>query len=149
MLAVMDATGPERQQWRLALSPRDRGVHLVTDEILSEVDIPHGATGVLHLFLQHTSAGLTLNENASPEVRRDFERWFARAVPDGAAYFEHRLEGDDDMPAHMKGSLMGASLTLPVVDGRVALGTWQGIYLCEFRNRGGSRHIVATLLPAG
>jgi len=138
-----------RTQWQLALSPRERGVHLVTDEVLSGVDIPDGANGVLHIFLQHTSAGLTLNENASPEVRRDFERWFARAVPDGADYFRHRLEGDDDMPAHLKGSLMGSSLALPVVDGRVALGTWQGIYLCEFRTSGGARHLVATFLDAG
>jgi len=135
-------------QWQLRLAPRERGVHLVTDEILSHLDVPVGANGVLHVFLQHTSAALTLNENATPAVRRDFERWFARAVPDGAEYFEHRLEGDDDMAAHLKASLMGASVTLPVVDGRVALGTWQGIYLCEFRHAGGARHVVATLLPA-
>lgn len=135
-------------QWQLRLAPRERGVHLVTDEILSQLDLPDGATGVLHVFLQHTSAALTLNENASPAVRRDFQRWFARAVPDGAEYFEHRLEGDDDMSAHLKSSLMGASVSVPVVDGRVALGTWQGIYLCEFRRAGGARHVVATLLAS-
>jgi len=149
MLAPMERHRARTQQWQLTLSPRSRGVHLVTDEILSAVTIPEGASGLLHVFLQHTSAGLTLNENASTDVRRDFERWFARAVPDGADYFEHRIEGDDDMPAHLKGSLMGAGLTLPVVDGRVALGTWQGIYLCEFRDRGRGRSIVATLLAAG
>jgi secondary thiamine-phosphate synthase enzyme len=130
----------------IELAPRPRGVHLVTREILLGVDTQGTAVGLLHLFLQHTSAALTLNENASPEVRDDFERWFRRAVPDGADYFRHRLEGDDDMPAHIKASLMGAGLTVPVVDGRPALGTWQGIYLCEFRQRGGPRRLVATLV---
>ena len=96
------------------------------------------------VFMQHTSASLTLNENASPAVRRDFAAWFDRAVPDGASYFEHTLEGPDDMPAHIKASLTGASLMLPVRDGRLALGTWQGIYLCEHRDRGGSRRVIVT-----
>lgn len=97
------------------------------------------------LFLRHTSASLTLNENASPDVRRDFAAWFDRAVPDGAEYFSHTLEGPDDMPAHIKSSLTGASLLLPVSAGRLALGTWQGVYLCEHRDDGGSRTLVATL----
>jgi secondary thiamine-phosphate synthase enzyme len=101
--------------------------------------------GMAHLFLRHTSASLTLNENASPDVRRDFRAWFDRAVPDGADYFEHTLEGDDDMPAHIKTTLTGVSLLLPVSGGRLALGTWQGVYLCEHRDNGGSRSLVATL----
>ena len=101
--------------------------------------------GLLHLLIRHTSASLALNENASPDVRRDFETWFNRAVPEDAGYWTHTLEGADDMPAHIKASLLGPSLTLPVSHGRLALGTWQGIYLCEHRDRGGSRTIVATL----
>ncbi len=100
--------------------------------------------GLLHLHLLHTSASLTLNENASPDVRRDFETWISRAVPEDFAW-THTLEGADDMPAHVKASLMGPSLTLPVARGRLALGTWQGIYLCEHRDRGGERSLVATL----
>ena len=100
---------------------------------------------MLHLLLRHTSASLTLNENASPDVRADFERWFDTAVPEDAPYWRHTLEGPDDMPAHIKASLLGPSLTLPVSGGRLALGTWQGIYLCEHRNRGGSRSVMATL----
>jgi secondary thiamine-phosphate synthase enzyme len=100
--------------------------------------------GVAHVFIRHTSASLTLNENASADVRRDFRTWFDRAVPDGADYFRHTLEGDDDMPAHIKASLTGSSLVLPVADGRLALGTWQGIYLCEHRDSGGSRSLLVT-----
>ena len=96
------------------------------------------------MFIQHTSAGLTLNENASPDVRRDFAAWFDRAVPDGADYFSHTLEGPEDMPAHVKASLLGSSVTIPVADGRLALGTWQGIYLCEHRNDGGPRRLIVT-----
>lgn len=101
--------------------------------------------GLLHLHLLHTSAGLALNENASSDVRADLERWLDRAVPDGAGYFRHTLEGPDDMPAHVKSVLTGQSLTLPIRDGALAVGTWQGIYLCEFRNRGGRRRVLATL----
>ncbi|MEA2700867.1 MAG: hypothetical protein QOI66_5138 [Myxococcales bacterium] len=101
-------------------------------------------TGVLHLFVQHTSASLTINENADPDVRADMERWFDRAVPDGAREFVHTAEGDDDMPAHLKASLLGSSVTVPVRDGRLALGTWQGIYLGEHRDNGGPRSLVAT-----
>ena len=100
--------------------------------------------GIATLFMQHTSASLTLNENASPDVRRDFAAWFDRAVPDGADYFAHTLEGPDDMPAHIKASLTGSSLTIPVSRGALALGTWQGIYLCEHRDNGGSRRVVFT-----
>ena len=100
--------------------------------------------GVAHVFIRHTSASLTLNENASPDVRRDFETWFSRAVPDGAPYFTHTLEGDDDMPAHIKAALLGSSVTVPVTDGHFALGTWQGIYLCEHRDSGGSRSLTVT-----
>src|SRR3954451_17283499 len=103
------------------------------------------AVGLLHLLSQHTSASLALSENASPEVRRDFESWFDRAVPEDARYWTHTLEGGDDMPAHIKAALLGPSLTLPVGDGRLALGTWQGIYLCEHRDHGGPRSVVATI----
>jgi secondary thiamine-phosphate synthase enzyme len=101
--------------------------------------------GLAHLFLRHTSASLTLNENASPDVRRDFAAWFDRAVPDGADYFAHQLEGPDDMPAHIKSSLTGMGLLIPVSNGRLGLGTWQGIYLCEHRDRGGARSLLVTL----
>lgn len=101
--------------------------------------------GLLHLLIQHTSASLALNENASPDVRRDFETYFNRIVPEDAPYWTHTLEGTDDMPAHVKAALLGPSLTLPVSQGRLALGTWQGIYLCEHRDRGGSRRVVATI----
>ena len=101
--------------------------------------------GLLHLFIRHTSASLTLNENASPDVRRDFESWFSEAVPERASYWTHTLEGADDMPAHIKAALLGPSLSLPVRDGELALGTWQGVYLCEHRDRGGGRVLTATL----
>jgi secondary thiamine-phosphate synthase enzyme len=132
-------------QKQFALRARPRGFHLVTDEVTRAVpELRRLRVGVAHLFMQHTSASLTLNENASPDVRRDFQAWFDRAVPDGADYFAHTLEGPDDMPAHVKSSLTGASLMLPVRDGRLALGTWQGIYLCEHRDRGGARRLVVT-----
>jgi secondary thiamine-phosphate synthase enzyme len=102
------------------------------------------AVGMAHVFIRHTSASLTLNENASPDVRRDFETWFDQAVPEGAPYWRHTLEGPDDMPAHIKASLLGSGLLLPVSRGRFALGTWQGIYLCEHRDSGGSRSLLVT-----
>jgi secondary thiamine-phosphate synthase enzyme len=130
----------------IELRPRPRGIHLIDDEVTAALpEIAQLEAGLLHLHLQHTSAALALNENASPEVRADVERWLDRAVPDGADYFEHTLEGPDDMAAHVKSVLAGPSLTLPVADGALALGTWQGIYLCEFRDRGGARRLVATL----
>jgi secondary thiamine-phosphate synthase enzyme len=132
-------------QRSIDLDPRPRGFHLVTREVLGELpELREMAVGVLHLLLQHTSASLTLSENASPDVRRDFETWFDHAVPEGAPYWTHTLEGDDDMPAHIKTALLGPSLTLPISRGRPALGTWQGIYLCEHRDRGGRRSLVAT-----
>ncbi len=132
-------------QGRITLAPRPRGFHLITGEILDGVDgLGQLRVGLLHLLIQHTSAALTLNENASPDVRRDFESWFNAAVPDGAPLWTHTDEGADDMPAHIKASLLGPTLTLPIAHGRPALGTWQGIYLCEHRERGGPRSIVAT-----
>jgi len=133
-------------QRELTLDPRPRGFHLITGEVLRALpELDSVAVGLLHLLLRHTSASLTLNENASPEVRRDFETWFTQAVPERAAYWTHTLEGPDDMPAHIKSSLLGPSLTMPVSGGRLALGTWQGIYLCEHRDRGGERSLVATV----
>jgi secondary thiamine-phosphate synthase enzyme len=132
-------------QTRIELHPRPRGFHLVTSEIVDGVpELRSMSVGIATVFMQHTSASLTLNENASPDVRRDFQAWFDRAVPDGADYFQHTLEGPDDMPAHIKTALTGSSLVLPVSDGRLALGTWQGIYLCEHRNNGGPRSVVVT-----
>ncbi len=133
-------------QRTIELEPRPRGFHLVTRELCDGLtELSAVRVGVLHLLIQHTSASLTLSENASADVRRDFAAWFDRAVPDGARYWTHTLEGADDMPAHVKAALLGPALTLPVTDGRLALGTWQGIYLCEHRDRGGARRIVATL----
>src|SRR5215204_3993125 len=134
-------------QRQIELRARPRGFHLVTEEIVGDVpELSQLAVGIATLFMQHTSASLTLNENASPDVRRDFSTWFDDAVPDGWPAFSHRLEGPDDMPAHIKASLTGASLVLPVSKGRLALGTWQGIYLCEHRDRGGPRRVVFTAL---
>ena len=131
----------------VTLKARPRGFHLVTDEIEAAVpELVEVEVGVAHVFIRHTSAALTLNENASPDVRRDFATWFDRAVPDGASYWTHTLEGDDDMPAHVKASLLGFSVSLPVSGGRLATGTWQGVYLCELRDRGGPRRLVATVM---
>jgi secondary thiamine-phosphate synthase enzyme len=133
-------------QREITFEPRPRGFHLVTREVLGALpELGDVAVGLLHLLIRHTSASLTLNENASPAVRRDFESYFSAAVPERAPYWTHTLEGPDDMPAHIKASLLGPSLTLPVSRGRLALGTWQGIYLCEHRDRGGPRSVVATL----
>ncbi len=133
-------------QRTLKLDPRPRGFHLITREIEAALaDMTDGEDGLLHVWCRHTSAALTVNENASPDVRRDFESWFNRAVPEDAAYWTHTQEGPDDMPAHIKASLLGPSLTLPVSGGRLALGTWQGVYLCEHRDHGGARALVLTL----
>lgn len=135
---------PWRQR-EITLRPRPRGVHLVTSEIVEALpELRELKIGLAHLFIRHTSASLTLNENASPDVRRDFEAWFGAAVPEDFAW-THTLEGPDDMPAHIKAALMGSSLSLPISGGRLALGTWQGIYLCEHRDRGGARSLLATL----
>jgi len=130
----------------IRLKARPRGFHLVTNEIVSRLpELASVRVGILHLFLQHTSASLFINENADADVRADFAHWSDQAIPDGARYFVHTLEGDDDMPAHLKSGLFGASVTLPVADGRLQLGTWQGVYLGEHRSDGGSRSLVATL----
>ncbi len=133
-------------QREIELRPRPRGFHLVTREVVEQLpELGELRVGLAHLHLLHTSASLTLNENASPDVRDDFAAWFDRAVPEDAPYWTHTVEGPDDMPAHVKASLLGPSLTLPVSRGRLALGTWQGIYLCEHRDRGGPRRLIATL----
>jgi secondary thiamine-phosphate synthase enzyme len=133
-------------QRQIELDARPRGFHLVTRDVVGAMpELGDVEVGLLHLLLQHTSASLALNENASPDVRRDFESYFNAAVPEDAPYWTHTLEGADDMPAHIKASLLGPSLSLPVARGRLALGTWQGIYLCEHRDRGGSRSVIATL----
>ena len=132
-------------QREITLRPRPRGFHLVTGEVAEALpELGDVRAGLLHLFIRHTSASLTLNENASPDVRDDFESYFDAAVPEDAPYWTHTMEGPDDMPAHIKASLLGPSLSLPVSGGRLALGTWQGIYLCEHRDSGGPRSLVAT-----
>jgi secondary thiamine-phosphate synthase enzyme len=132
-------------QREIRLRARPRGFHLVTGEVEEALpELRELRVGLASLLIQHTSASLTLNENASPDVRRDFASWFDRAVPEGADYWTHTLEGPDDMPAHVRASLTGTSLVLPVSEGRFALGTWQGIYLCEHRNSGGPRTIICT-----
>ena len=133
-------------QRELTLEPRPRGFHLITSEVAAGVpELRETKVGLAHVHVLHTSASLTLNENASPDVRRDFGTWFDAAVPEDFGGWTHTLEGPDDMPAHIKASLLGPSLTLPVRDGELALGTWQGIYLCEHRDRGGPRRLVVTL----
>jgi len=130
----------------IELPPLSRGFHLVTREVLSALpEVGDIDAGLLHLFIRHTSASLTLNENASSDVLADFESWFSGAVPDDAPLWTHTMEGPDDMPAHIKASLLGPSLTLPIRHGSPALGTWQGIYLCEHRDRGGGRSLLATV----
>jgi secondary thiamine-phosphate synthase enzyme len=132
-------------QRAITFEPRPRGFHLITRELLSALpELAEMEVGMLHLLIQHTSASLALSENASLDVRRDFETWFNEAVPEDARYWTHTLEGADDMPAHVKAALLGPSLTLPINGGGLALGTWQGIYLCEHRDHGGRRTIVAT-----
>jgi secondary thiamine-phosphate synthase enzyme len=128
----------------LKLSPYRRGFHIITDEIISCVgELPH--TGLIHVFIQHTSAGITINENADPDVLVDFEGFMNRIVPENQPFLRHTIEGSDDMPAHVKASLVGSSISIPISEGRLNLGTWQGIYLCEFRNHGGRRRIVITI----
>lgn len=133
-------------QRKIALDARPRGFHLVTGEILKKLpELEAIQIGIAHLFIQHTSASLSINENADPTVRGDFERFMNLAVPENADWCEHTLEGSDDMPAHIKSSLLGNSVTLPITGGRFNLGTWQGIYLGEHRNHGGPRSIVVTI----
>ena len=132
------------QQKEFVLPPYPRGYHLITAEVLRQIpDLPK--TGLFNLFIKHTSAGLCINENADPSVRVDFESIFNQMVPENMPFLTHTLEGPDDMPAHIKAAIVGSSVSIPVSNGRFNLGTWQGIYLCEFRNQGGSRKLVATI----
>ena len=133
-------------QKTITLKPRPRGFHLVTRELVEQLpELGRIQVGLAHFFILHTSASLTLNENADPDVRRDLETHLRHLVPDGAGHYVHVLEGPDDMPAHIKASLMGASVTVPIAQGRLRLGTWQGLYLGEHRDHGGARQVVATL----
>ncbi len=133
------------KQIEISLSPRSRGIHIITDEILRHLPaLPK--SGLLNLHIKHTSAALAVNENADPDVRRDLTEIFNRLVPENAPYYLHTFEGSDDMPSHAKSVIVGSTLTLPITDRRLNLGTWQGVYLCEFRNYGGSRKIVATII---
>lgn len=130
--------------YKVLLSPKSRGFHLITDEILEAVpELPKN--GMLTVFIQHTSAALSINENADPSVRTDFNTVFDKLVPENEPYYTHTAEGPDDMPAHVKSALLGFSVTVPIIDGKLALGTWQGIYLCEFRNSGGSRKLIVSV----
>ena len=133
-------------QREITLQARARGFHVVTGEIVEQMpEIGELEVGLAHIFIRHTSASLALNENVSPAVRGDMERHFREMVPEGAPYYEHTLEGPDDMPAHIKAVLLGSSLTLPIRNGRLALGRWQGVYLCEHRKNGGRRRLTVTL----
>lgn len=133
-------------QKNITLKPRARGFHLITHEVLEALpEISHLNMGLLHLFIQHTSASLCINENADPDVRKDLEKHFTKFIPENAPYYEHILEGDDDMPAHIKAVTIGSSLSLPITKGRLALGIWQGVYLGEHRNKAGSRNLIVTL----
>lgn len=133
-------------QQEIRLKPRSRGFHLVTGEVLEQLpQLADIRVGLLHLFIQHTSASLAVNENADPDVRGDLERHFNVMVPENAPHYEHTMEGPDDMPAHIKSVMIGPSLSLPIRDGRPVLGTWQGIFLCEHRDNGGARRIVVTI----
>lgn len=134
-------------QKRLRLPAMRRGFHLVTDLLTSELpELEQVRVGTVHFFIQHTSASLSINENADPTVRRDFEEYFNRVAPENAPYFQHTIEGPDDMPAHLKAAMLGSSVTIPITNGELALGTWQGVYLGEHRNHGGRRWVVATLM---
>lgn len=133
-------------QKEIRLKPRNRGFHLVTDEVLAQIPELAGINiGLLNVFIKHTSASLTINENADPTVRQDFESYFNHAVPEDEPYYKHLDEGSDDLPAHLKASILGSSLNIPISKGRLNVGIWQGIYLCEHRNRGGSRTILLTI----
>ena len=131
-------------QYKINLSPKSRGFHIITEEILSQLD-PLPSKGLIHLFIQHTSAGICINENADPTVLSDMNEWFNRNVKENEAYYQHTFEGPDDMPAHIKSIITGCEVTIPIVDGRLGLGIWQGIYLAEFRNRANSRSLIASI----
>lgn len=134
------------KQVEFSLTEKARGFHLITNEVLSHLPSPLPQVGMLHLFVKHTSCGLSINENADPDVRSDMAKIFDRMIKEGETYYDHTLEGLDDMPAHAKSTVVGVSLSIPITNGRLNLGTWQGIYLCEFRNYGGRRRMVATIL---
>jgi secondary thiamine-phosphate synthase enzyme len=133
-------------QKEFSLSPKSRGFHLITHEVLEHIpELLEISAGIAHVFIQHTSASLTINENADPTVRQDFETFFTRTVPEDMSLYKHTYEGPDDMTSHIKSSILGSSVSIPVTNGRFNLGTWQGIYLCEHRNYGGSRRLVVTV----
>ena len=133
-------------QKKILISPKPRGFHLITTDIINNINIIRTVkNGLLNLFIKHTSASLTINENTDPTVRDDFESHFNQIIPEQQGYYSHTMEGPDDMPAHLKSSILGASINIPITNGKLNLGTWQGIYLCEHRNRGGSRKIIATV----
>ena len=133
-------------QKTISLSPYSRGFHLITDRIVENIpEMSQIKTGLLHLFIKHTSASLTINEDADSTVRTDFESHFNQLVPENQAYYQHTFEGSDDMPAHLKASILGSSVSVPIAKGKLAFGTWQGIYLCEHRNHGGNRTLVVTI----
>jgi secondary thiamine-phosphate synthase enzyme len=137
-------------QKEIQLKKKERGFHLVTEEVMSHMpEIKNIEIGILHIFIKHTSAGIAINENADPTVREDFESHFNEMVPEDQPYYKHTQEGSDDMPAHIKGVLTGFSLQIPISKGRLNLGTWQGIYLCEFRDHGGPRKLVLTAMGTG
>ena len=133
-------------QKTITLSPKSRGFHIITHDVLENIpELKDLKTGILQLFIKHTSASLTINENADPTVRTDFESHFNMLAPENQSYCQHTFEGSDDMPAHLKASLLGSSVSIPITDGRLNLGTWQGIYLCEHRNRGSERKLIITI----
>lgn len=133
-------------QKEITIPSKKRGFHLVTREILRELpEIKNISQGIMHIFIQHTSASLTINENADPDVRTDMETHFNKSVPENAPYYIHTTEGSDDMPAHIKSAILGCSVTIPITDGYLNLGTWQGVYLCEHRNYGGRRKLIVTM----
>jgi len=133
-------------QKTITLSPKSRGFHIITHDVLENIpELKDLKTGILQLFIKHTSASLTINENADPTVRTDLESHFNMLAPENQSYYQHTFEGSDDMPAHLKASLLGSSVSIPITDGRLNLGTWQGIYLCEHRNRGSERKLIITI----
>ena len=133
-------------QKEISIPPKPRGFHLITNDIINNINVIKTVeNGLLNLFIKHTSASLTINENADPTVRADFESHFNYIVPEKQGYYSHTMEGPDDMPAHLKSSILGSSINIPITNGSLNLGTWQGIYLCEHRDRGGSRNIIATI----
>ncbi|MGY8750429.1 MAG: secondary thiamine-phosphate synthase enzyme YjbQ [Fidelibacterota bacterium] len=134
------------QQKEISLSQLSRGFHIITDQVIKQIpEIINISKGLLHIFIKHTSASLTINESADPTVRHDFETYFNKTVPDNAPEYLHKSEGPDDMPAHLKSSILGSSISIPILDGELNLGTWQSIYLCEHRNYGGNRKLVLSI----